>query len=318
MIQFALDELNNQSRNPIVNLGNMGVTLINYLAMLYMAILGGILLSLAFPPAFMVVSIITALASPLIATFFVMFITIGFICAYYVPLLPYMIFTFGSLSWFLAVIEAMVAGPVVALGVMTPEGEGLLGKAEQGMMILVNVFLRPSMMIIGFVMGSVLTYVFVWVLGEGYHQAANYLLDGNFGTSTDNTLSYAADSAASKAGLKVNAGTFSMIFGAVAYSLLYVTLYQTVVEKSFELIHLLPDNILRWIGGHPEQYGRESKEWGQGAKEKVQKLEEGGTKAVAASAEKLQSNLDKRQKLMKAKTGGSGGSSSGGDGGAGD
>jgi defect in organelle trafficking protein DotA len=295
MLEYALEQLNNQSLNPIVNLGNMGVTLINYIMVLFMVMLAGFLASLIFPPSAILVLTIVGACFPLIASFFALFISIGFICAYYVPLLPYMIFTFGTLGWFMAVIEAMVAGPIVALGVMTPEGEGMLGKAEQGMMILVNVFLRPSMMIIGFVMGSVLTYVFVWVVGEGYHRAAQYLLAGNCGSSTCMAWQSGDTSgnAAYTAGLKMDTGTFSMIFGGVTYSLMYVFLYQTVVEKSFDLIHLLPDQILRWIGGHPEQYGSQTKDWAQGAKEKVQKMEESGTKAMAESGKNIEGGVDK-------------------------
>ncbi|NDH08800.1 MAG: hypothetical protein EBY16_04165 [Gammaproteobacteria bacterium] len=296
LLQYALESLNQQSLNPIVNLGSMGVNMINNIMIIYFTFITAyIVSSIDFWP-FIIITLIIAVGFPLIASFFVMFFSIGFICAYYVPLIPYMIFTFGTLSWFMAVIEAMVAGPILALGVMTPEGEGILGKAEQGMMILVNVFLRPSMMIIGFVMGSVLTYVFVWVLTEGYNRAADYLLVGNDGGPS------ASSNAAYQAGLKMNLGTFSMIFGAVTYSVLYVYLYQTVVEKSFELIHILPDQILRWIGGHGEQYGRESKEWGQGAKDKIQKMEEEGTKAISQgpekAGEKISNSLgDKKGKL---------------------
>ena len=319
MLQYALEELNNQSYNPIVNLGNMGITLINYLMVLFMAILAGALITIEFPPAFIFVITILTLASPLITSFFVMFISIGFICAYYVPLLPYMIFTFGTLGWFMAVIEAMVAGPIVALGVMTPEGEGILGKAEQGMMILINVFLRPSMMIIGFVVGSILTYVFVWVVGEGYHRAAEYLLAGNCGSTTCVAASAGSNSsnAAYQAGLKMDVGTFSMIFGGLAYSIIYVTLYQTVVEKSFELVHLLPDNILRWIGGHTESYGRETKDWGQGVKDKVQKIEESGTKAMGdiAGQAKAMNMSGVTIKFEKAKPKGDANKDGGGEGG---
>lgn len=295
LLQYALESLNEQSLNPIVNLGSMGVNLINNIMIIYFTFIMGYIMTAIEFWVFIIMTAIIGMAFPLIASFFALFISIGFVCAYYVPLIPYMIFTFGTLSWFMAVIEAMIAGPILALGVMSPEGEGILGKAEQGMMILVNVFLRPSMMIIGFVMGSVLTYVFVWVLTEGYNQAADYLLVGNYGGPDPST------NAAYQAGLKMNLGTFSMIFGAVTYSVLYVYLYQTVVEKSFELIHILPDQILRWIGGHGEQYGRESKEWGQGAKDKIQKMEETGTKAIAEGSEKAAGSMGKAAEVKKTK-----------------
>ena len=44
----------------------------------------------------------------------------------------------------------------------------------------------------------------------------------------------------------------------------------TIVEKSFSLITMLPDKVLRWIGGHPETYGQEiGQQWTEAAKGQV-------------------------------------------------
>src|SRR3990167_906234 len=55
--------------------------------------------------------------------------------AIYTPLIPFIIFTIGVLAWFILVIEAVIAGPLVALGLLLPGGQSeLFGRAESALM----------------------------------------------------------------------------------------------------------------------------------------------------------------------------------------
>ncbi len=137
--------------NPIVALANMGVQYINFSGNLWIMLLNMAVTSALIPVFGIFIFALISLAMPLLIAWVGVMTTIGFTTAYYIPILPYMIFTFGALSWLISVIEAMVAGPIIALGVTHPEGHDAFGKADQAIMILVNVFLRPSMMIIGYI-----------------------------------------------------------------------------------------------------------------------------------------------------------------------
>jgi len=95
-----------------------------------------------------------------------LFVT-GLTLSVYVPLIPFLLFTFGVISWLIFVLESMAASPLIALGVTHPQGDVILGKAEQGLMMLVSVFLRPIMMIIGMTSGIVISYVAVSILNYG-------------------------------------------------------------------------------------------------------------------------------------------------------
>ncbi len=77
----------------------------------------------------------------------------------------------------------MVAEPVVALGDNHPEGHDAFGKGEQAILILMNVFLRPAMMIIGYIIAIALCYVSVWIINAGFDTAIGYIQ----GSSTFNT-----------------------------------------------------------------------------------------------------------------------------------
>lgn len=247
--------------NPIVNLANMGnhmieSTLLGYLQILGISVLGSI------PYVGVLVQTIFTFAIPIYAAWLMFFVGIGFMTAYYVPLLPYMIFLFGTIAWLMSVIEAMVAGPILALGMMSPEGEGIMGKSEQGFMLLVNIFLRPSMMIIGFVTAIALTYVGVWILNYGFGTAAEFLITTNV------------------AGINAENYMLSQIMGHAFYIFIFISLYMTIVQKSFTLIYLLPDKVLRWIGGPQENMGSETQQWLEEGKSKASEL---GGKSMEAS-----------------------------------
>lgn len=162
--------------NPVVAIANMGAQYINFSMQLWLQ--SSLLTALigAIPAVGTGVIALMLFVMPLFSSWVGVMVTMGMLCAYYIPFLPYMIFTFGSLAWFMAVIEAMVAGPIIALGVTSPEGHEAFGKAEQAMMILLNVFLRPAMMIIGYISAIILSYVGIWMMNEGFANVSAFII----------------------------------------------------------------------------------------------------------------------------------------------
>ena len=281
--------------NPIVSLANMGVTYINQASTMWLAELILAIGALMIPWFGLFMLAMIAMALPLLAAWLSVMVSIGFVTAYYVPILPYMIFTFGSLAWLMATIEAMVAAPLVALGVSNPEGHQAFGKAEQSLMILLNVFLRPALMIIGYIAAIALSYVSIWVLNAGFATAISYInpVSSSSTTSTQGPILY------------TNWASLYSLFFSV---LIYTTMYLTLVQKSFGLISELPDKVLRWIGGAPESRGAESAEWAGEVKGQVEKGGEASAKGQGSvQAEMKASTTDKL-------TGGKGGGGMGAEG----
>ncbi|MBY0378009.1 MAG: DotA/TraY family protein, partial [Gammaproteobacteria bacterium] len=253
-------------------------------------------------------------------------VIVGIISAYFIPFLPYMMFTFGSIGWLIAVIEAMVAAPIVALGITHPEGEGPFGKGEQAIMILMNVFLRPALMIIGYIAGIMLSYVAVWVINAGFSNVLQYMqgdgqytadLTPNYNASTGGTWTSSAGGMSQSgstsndpgylSGIQVGTGTkpvatdqmptsssgytgWAGIFSYFFSVLMYTSLYLIVVQKAFTLIAILPDKVLRWIGGQPESYGQDAGQWGEEAKGQIK---EAGSATHKASGQVAQAGMSK-------------------------
>lgn len=145
----------------------------------------------------------------------------GAMLAIYTPLIPYMIFTMATIGWLMTVVEAVIAGPIIALGIVIPSGDEL-GRIEQALMILANIFLRPMLMIFGFLLAGRL------------YKAAVTLVDFGMGSVFDT----------------INVGT---LFSWIVIIVIYITFIVSITNLCFSLIYAVPDKILRWLGGTPEQ-----------------------------------------------------------------
>lgn len=281
------------SANPVVALAEMGVSYINFAMDLWIELIG-IAIFCALVPVFgIVIFAIMALCLPLLTSWLGIMLSIGFSTAYYIPFLPYMMFTFGAIAWLMVVIEAMTAAPIVALGITHPEGHEAFGKGEAAINILLNIFLRPSMMIIGFISAIAMTYVSVWILNMGFNNVDTFIQGSDPG-NMNVTLSQPAPSAIPKYSATnsyyANGYTsWAGIYGLFFSILMYTTLYLTVTQKAFELIFILPDRVLRWMGAAPEDTGRAAAQWGEDAKGKIDKAGDETGKAGAQMGKQMES-----------------------------
>ncbi len=269
IFQQGLDLISKPGVNPVVALANMGVWYINFAGNLWENLFI-VLLPVGWAPPIIA---LLMLAMPIVFSWLAVMVAIAFTTAYYIPILPYMMFTFGAIGWLMAVVEAMVAAPLVALGITHPEGHEAFGKGEGAIMILMNIFLRPAMMIIGFIAGIALTYVCVWILNSGYNHAISYIQ----GPVDKPGWSFYPSQGSGSGQTQYNdwAGLFAFFFSVLTYTSMYVIL----VQKSFTLISVLPDKVLRWIGGSPEGIGQEAQQWGEEVKSSSK---EGGEKSYTA------------------------------------
>lgn len=295
------------SVNPVIALANMGVTYINFASDLWIALLA---MSITVPmiPIFgLFIFVMMILVMPLLMSWLGIMVSIGFITAYYVPILPYMIFTFASIAWITAVIEAMVASPIVALGVTHPEGHEAFGKGERAVMILMNVFLRPSMMIIGYIAAIAVSYVSVWIINAGFQEAITFIqgsgteaVNWNYTSSSNRSISdIASDTTSMKTGYAGWAGIYGFFFAV----LIYTTMYLIVVQKAFNLITYLPDKVLRWIGGEQESLGQEISQWGEETKGQVKSAGDETMKGHEQMAQTMQGGMEQGMGAMKDKAG---------------
>lgn len=248
-IAGGLEALFNAQRtniNPIVAVSTLGTGLINFVAGIW---LGGAVALAALAAAIGAIPYITSSTGviaalnwfmPLMSAVMIAMFVAGGTLAYYIPLIPFIVFTFTAIGWFVAVIESIVAAPIVALGIAHPERHEVFGMAEQGIFLIMNIFLRPSMMLFGYIAGIILSYVSIWILGATFEPAYKQLM--------------------------TNVTGLAWLLGWLAMLFIFTGLVIALLNLSFSLIHVIPDKILRWIGGGVEQFGEYSRGGLEGAK----------------------------------------------------
>jgi hypothetical protein len=88
--------------------------------------------------------------TPLIMMFFAAIALAGVGFGVYIPMIPFIVWISAILGWIGHSFQAIVGAPLVALRMTTAEGEGLLGGAVEGVMMILGVLLTPFLLVIGF------------------------------------------------------------------------------------------------------------------------------------------------------------------------
>lgn len=223
-----LNDLTTGSGDPISSMRDFGSSIMTtcenlwfiIIILAFITLLPGCMMSGISPICWAIGAIITVLV-PILTLIIGLLWGAGAAIGIYLPMVPYLVFTFTSLGWMLLVIETMAAAPIVALGLVSPAQENL-GKASASVMLITNVFLRPSLMVIGFVVAVKLVTAAITMVNFGFISTVN-ASTGNIG-----------------------------IFGCIALICLYGGLCIGIIHECFSLVYALPDKITRWIGGQAE------------------------------------------------------------------
>jgi defect in organelle trafficking protein DotA len=172
-----------------------------------------------------------AALAPILVIWMGIVFSIGAVLVYYVPMIPFLLFFFGALSWFGEVIISIFAAILVPIGLMNPDAQHeVVGDAMQGLrLLLTKSVLRPIFMVIGLMVGMVFCQAAFGLFHYGYRIAIQEIdkFDG------------------------VISGMSQIIIIAI-----YATMSVTIVSRCFALIYELPNRVFTWISwpseGHNE------------------------------------------------------------------
>ena len=151
----------------------------------------------------------------------------GVLVAYLVPLQPFLKFLFNTLTWVLGVFEAVLAVPLIAIAHLNPEGNGLPGQnARQAYFLVLNIFLRPVLMVFGLCFGIVLFSIGVGLLNLFFEVA------GGISFSSAAASEFVAFSILTK----------------IMMTVIYLILIYIMANGCWKGIDYLPTQALRWMG----------------------------------------------------------------------
>lgn len=170
-------------------------------------------------------------------------LTLGFVLCYIIPLLPFMYFFFGITKWVMSIFEAMVAIPLWALAHLRIDGDGLPGQAAaNGYYMILEIFLRPILIVIGMIAGISIFTACAFVMNETWDLVTVNVTgyDGGSVSAPDGTPQF------------LNVEYFRQGVDTFFFTLLYAVVLYMLSMACFKMIDQIPQQILRWIGNSVE------------------------------------------------------------------
>jgi len=165
---------------------------------------------------------------PLVFFIIVPIFMLGMTLAFYLPAVPFILWTMALIGWLMLVIESLIAAPLWAAAHAVPEGEGMSGQhGKQGYMLFLNVLMRPPLMVFGFFISVILMQAIGNFIGDSFGVFASGM-NANF--------------------LQGPITFFTMMF--VVGGIIVVA-----AHKVFGLVTWLPDNVMRWVGQQVQNLG---------------------------------------------------------------
>ena len=151
-------------------------------------------------------------------------IVAAMVIVFYLPMLPFIIWIGNLIGWIVMLFQAMLGIPIWLVSFMRNDTDGFVGKTGQGYLLILEGFLRPSLMIFALYFAF---YLLVPVV-----KIVNFFF------------------------LFVTNSIYSNIssFFAVCYYIFTIVIYAVLLNKImiilFNLIESIPDKILTWIGSN--------------------------------------------------------------------
>ena len=159
-------------------------------------------------------------AGRLAGVLFIGALVTGLIYAVYIPFIPFLTWFSALVSYFASVIEGLIAAQVWAFSHLNSDGEGMGQKTEKGYIYVLNMLLRPGLMVLGFFFASaILTLMGTFFLKQFGPALANVQGD----TMT---------------------GPFIMIGALGVVMIALISMIQTI----FNLVYEVPDRVIAWFG----------------------------------------------------------------------
>lgn len=240
------NHLQSDDRHPILVAQEMGLGMINAAVLLESGSIGS-----AFGAAWLETEIILGNKAPspmtsvlpMIATWLQLPVTMlmatGAMLAYAVPMTPFFLWIGIIIGWTLMVVEAILAAPLWAVMHLHPYGDDMTGKGGSGYMLVLGLVVRPALIIFGLIAAITLSGLF------GQYLNAVFL------------SSFVAPK------------TLLGVITTLMMGVIYTTILLNIIKTTFSLMHQIPDQLLRWIGGGSEQLGQFASTFGPMAMEKA-------------------------------------------------
>ena len=261
IIQVVSNFSSAMAANPILFIYKLGLDCINLGgSIIFSAIIASLVTALisifcnAQVALYKVLDAMLAFMKPVVLIVGGAFLAVGFFMVYFLPLYPYLVYVISFVGWIILVIESVIAMPLVALGLTHPDGHEFLGKGDQAIMLMLGVFLRPVLMVMGLIIGIILSFVAYRMVMMGFALLMRGLfIDKYIPLNLQQDSSVLMQGISSQfANATRGGGGFGTLIKYICICpillIFFTSVLFTVTTKCFALIYILPDSIMKWIG----------------------------------------------------------------------
>lgn len=160
-------------------------------------------------------------------------LVLGAAMSIYIPLIPFITWMGAILAYAASMIEGLAGASLHAMSHLDGDGEGLGQRTTHGYMFYINAIARPALMIIGFFVASAL------MIAIGTLQAKMFL----------------------PAMANVQGNSVTGIFSIAMFLLVFFVMNLTLISASFNLIYVITDQVIGFIGGQIDsRLGRDTED----------------------------------------------------------
>ena len=188
----------------------------------------------------------------------------------YIPMIPFIVFMGQVLAWLLSVIEGVAAAPFLAFAHLDASGEEGLGQRTQyGYTFMLQSFMRPVMLVFGFIVASKMTDVM-----GGYLMNIYPMVVANIQMSS-------------------LTGFLSIIMLIAIFLMLSIS----IINSCMSIMYILPEAMWTFMGAHSSQ----TTQLGRGLEQSVANI--GSTTAIASIVSSRKERAEKEKERAKRLTG---------------
>lgn len=196
-------------------------------------------------------------------------ISSGIMLAYFLPLLPFRLWIFGIARYVMRAMMAILAAPLWAIAHLEVEGSGFGRRASHGYYVLLDLLLRPLIMVIGLLAGFAVIAVLAELFSMTFHIAIQNALAGSHGGVT---------------GLVVY-----ILFGAILFISLVNIAFSTISD-GIDFIFETGGIRTPQGGGSPERDVQVSEKGSDHSSQKVEGLMQQGASSPSAPSKPVSNN----------------------------
>lgn len=183
----------------------------------------------------------------------------GYFLGMWIPMVPYYVFALGVIGWLVQVIESMAAGALWMVMHLTPErDDSFIGSQQQGYLLLMSLFARPPLMVLGVVASMAILTPAVRFVNAGFITAFRI----------------------------IQSDSITGLLSIAGFMLIYCVIIFGVFMLVFSLPQTLPDRILRWIGAGIADLGE------QGTMSRIENSASSQARTAAVAGSAKQAGLD--------------------------